>query len=96
MPATLTETQAELLGCQRCRLHAGRNNIVFGSGDPAAQLLFVGEAPGANEDLTGVPFVGAAGQLLDKFLARAGVARDKVYIANVIKCRPPGNRGSAN
>ena len=88
----LAEVQAALVNCQRCRLHTGRTNIVFGSGDPNARLVLVGEAPGLNEDLTGVPFVGAAGQLLDKFLARAGLAREKTYIANVIKCRPPGNR----
>lgn len=69
-----------------------RTNVVFGEGDPAARLLLAGEAPGKNEDLQGEPFVGAAGRLLDELLAEIGIARDQAYIANVLKCRPPGNR----
>lgn len=78
--------------CTRCRLHQGRTNLVFGVGNPQAQLMFVGEAPGADEDLSGVPFVGRAGQLLTKMIEAMGLKRDDVYIANVVKCRPPGNR----
>jgi len=79
-------------GCERCALAAGRTQVVFGSGSPDADLMFVGEAPGFHEDKQGVPFVGAAGQLLSKLLAGIGLAREDVYIANVLKCRPPGNR----
>jgi DNA polymerase len=79
-------------GCERCALAAGRTQVVFGSGSPDADLMFVGEAPGFHEDKQGVPFVGAAGQLLSKLLAGIGMAREDVYIANVLKCRPPGNR----
>jgi uracil-DNA glycosylase family 4 len=79
-------------GCTRCPLAAGRTQVVFGSGDPAADLLFVGEAPGFHEDQQGVPFVGQAGKLLERLLAGIGLERREVYIANVIKCRPPGNR----
>jgi uracil-DNA glycosylase len=79
-------------GCTRCALAAGRTQVVFGSGSPTADLMFVGEAPGFHEDKQGVPFVGAAGQLLGKLLAGIGLGRDDVYIANVLKCRPPGNR----
>ncbi len=78
--------------CQRCTLAAGRTCLVFGSGDPHARLMFVGEAPGKNEDLTGEPFVGAAGHLLDELLEGIGLERSQVYIANMVKCRPPGNR----
>ncbi|PRQ07055.1 uracil-DNA glycosylase [Enhygromyxa salina] len=78
--------------CQRCPLAATRQHIVFGVGDPEADLMFVGEAPGADEDRLGEPFVGAAGQRLDRWLAHLGLGRDRVYIANVLKCRPPGNR----
>jgi DNA polymerase len=78
--------------CQRCPLALTRTNLVFGVGDPAARLMFIGEAPGRNEDLQGEPFVGAAGKLLDELLASIGLARGEVYIANVLKCRPPGNR----
>jgi DNA polymerase len=80
------------LTCTACRLAETRTNVVFGVGDPAASLMLVGEAPGKNEDLQGEPFVGAAGQLLDELLAGIGVERGEVYIANVLKCRPPGNR----
>jgi uracil-DNA glycosylase len=79
-------------GCERCALAAGRTQVVFGAGSPDADLMFVGEAPGFHEDKQGVPFVGAAGQLLSKLLAGIGMAREDVYIANVLKCRPPGNR----
>lgn len=78
--------------CRRCPLAATRRNIVFGVGDPEADLMFVGEAPGADEDRKGEPFVGAAGQRLDQWIAHLGLQRDQVYIANVLKCRPPGNR----
>jgi uracil-DNA glycosylase family 4 len=78
--------------CRRCPLAATRRNIVFGVGDPDADLMFVGEAPGAEEDRRGEPFVGAAGQRLDQWIAHLGLGREQVYIANVLKCRPPGNR----
>jgi DNA polymerase len=78
--------------CTRCALAKGRTQVVFGSGSPAADLMFVGEAPGFHEDKQGVPFVGAAGQLLGKLLNGIGMQREDVYIANVLKCRPPGNR----
>jgi uracil-DNA glycosylase family 4 len=79
--------------CSRCKLHTlGRRQVVFGVGNPAADLMFVGEAPGADEDLQGIPFVGRAGQLLTKIIEAIGLTRDDVYIANVIKCRPPNNR----
>jgi DNA polymerase len=79
--------------CSRCKLHTlGRKQIVFGVGHPDADLMFVGEAPGADEDIQGIPFVGRAGQLLTKMIEAINLTRDQVYIANVIKCRPPGNR----
>ena len=79
-------------GCTKCALAEGRTQVVFGSGSPTAELMFVGEAPGFHEDKQGVPFVGAAGKLLSKLLEGIGLSRDEVYIANVLKCRPPGNR----
>jgi uracil-DNA glycosylase family 4 len=82
----------ELGDCTRCKLAGGRQQIVFGVGSPDAPLMFVGEAPGAEEDRTGEPFVGAAGQLLTKMIEAMGFAREQVYIANITKCRPPGNR----
>ena len=83
----------ELGDCTRCKLHTlGRKQIVFGVGNPAADIMFVGEAPGADEDVQGVPFVGRAGQLLTKMIEAMGLSRDDVYIANVLKCRPPNNR----
>lgn len=83
----------ELIGdCHRCPLGDTRTTLVFGVGDPGARLMFIGEAPGRNEDLKGEPFVGAAGKLLDELLASIGLDRSQVYIANVLKCRPPGNR----
>jgi uracil-DNA glycosylase len=78
--------------CTKCRLSQGRTQVVFGSGNPHADLMFVGEAPGFHEDKQGLPFVGQAGKLLDSLLAEIGLARAQVYIANVLKCRPPGNR----
>ena len=81
-----------LRGCTRCPLSEGRTTVVVGAGDPDARLMFVGEAPGANEDRTGLPFVGQAGKLLDGLLEGIGLTREQVFIANVLKCRPPGNR----
>ncbi len=78
--------------CTRCALHKGRNKIVFADGDPNARLMFVGEGPGADEDAQGLPFVGRAGQLLNNMIAAMGLKREEVYIANIVKCRPPGNR----
>jgi uracil-DNA glycosylase len=89
---TLAEFGAQVAGCTRCALAQTRTQVVFGSGSPTADLVFVGEAPGFHEDKQGIPFVGAAGQLLVKLLAGIGLERDDVYIANVLKCRPPGNR----
>ena len=90
---TLTEIREEIGDCTRCKLHTqGRKQIVFGVGNPNAELMFVGEAPGADEDVQGEPFVGRAGQLLTKMIEAMGFKRDEVYIANVIKCRPPQNR----
>ncbi|NLN07702.1 MAG: uracil-DNA glycosylase [Firmicutes bacterium] len=84
--------QQEVAACSRCRLRESATQTVFGEGNPQAKLMFVGEGPGAEEDRLGRPFVGAAGRLLDKILAAAGFAREEVYIANVVKCRPPKNR----
>ena len=101
VPVTLSRSATEALtairddigDCTRCKLHTqGRTQIVFGVGNPAADLMFVGEAPGADEDTQGIPFVGRAGQLLTKMIEAMGLGRDEVYIANVLKCRPPGNR----
>lgn len=83
---------AETSACTRCRLAQGRTQVVFGVGDPHADLMFVGEAPGFHEDQQGYPFVGQAGKLLDRLLAGIGLDRSQVYVANVLKCRPPGNR----
>ena len=89
----LREIREDLGDCTRCKLHTlGRKQIVFGVGNPSADLMFVGEAPGADEDVQGIPFVGRAGQLLTKMIEAMGFTRDEVYIANVIKCRPPENR----
>ncbi len=90
--AALIELAAEVAECRRCSLCEGRTQIVFGDGNPASQVLIVGEAPGKNEDLEGKPFVGAAGKYLNELLAIAGLAREDVFIANVLKCRPPQNR----
>jgi DNA polymerase len=86
------ELRDRALVCTACRLAESRTNVVFGVGDPEARLMLVGEATGKNEDLQGEPFVGAAGQLLDELLAGIEIKREEVYIANVLKCRPPGNR----
>jgi uracil-DNA glycosylase len=90
--AGLQAIREELGDCQRCKLKDKRTNIVYGVGNPDAPLVFVGEAPGADEDRTGEPFVGAAGQLLTKMIEAMGLGRDDVYICNILKCRPPGNR----
>ena len=90
--AALREHADLTAGCTRCVLADTRTQVVFGSGHPDADLMFVGEAPGFHEDKQGVPFVGAAGKLLDQLLAGIGLTRPDVYVANVLKCRPPGNR----
>lgn len=96
--AALRVIQEDIGDCTRCRLHEGRTKIVFGCGDPRARLVFVGEGPGADEDAQGVPFVGRAGQLLTQMIERTAagegfpIQRKDVYICNVVKCRPPGNR----
>ncbi len=89
---TLEELAAQAARCTSCRLHEKRTHVVFGEGDPDAKLMIVGEGPGADEDLQGRPFVGRAGQLLDRILEAAGIPRSSVYITNIVKCRPPGNR----
>lgn len=86
------ELYSEINGCQKCRLCEQRTNIVIGEGDPKATIMFIGEGPGRDEDLSGRPFVGRAGQLLDKMIGAIGFRREEVYIANVVKCRPPNNR----
>jgi uracil-DNA glycosylase len=94
----LTELEAfsrQVAGCTSCRLSQGRTQVVFGVGNPDSDLMFVGEAPGFHEDKQGYPFVGQAGKLLDKLLGGIGLERSDVYIANVLKCRPPGNRDPA-
>jgi uracil-DNA glycosylase len=88
----LVAIRAEIGDCTRCKLHTGRTNLVFGIGNPEATLMFIGEGPGADEDEQGEPFVGRAGQLLTQIIKAMGFAREEVYIANVVKCRPPGNR----
>ena len=90
--SALDDLRRELGGCDRCGLAKTRTHLVFGVGDPSAKLMLVGEAPGEEEDRRGEPFVGAAGQLLDRILAAIGFDRTEVYIANILKCRPPGNR----
>jgi len=89
---TLAEVRQELGDCRRCKLHRKRTNIVFGSGSPKAKLVFVGEGPGRDEDLQGEPFVGQAGKLLTRIIEAIQLTREEVYIANIIKCRPPENR----
>lgn len=89
---TLEMIQRDLGDCQRCKLHEGRRHIVFGAGNPKARLVLVGEGPGYEEDVQGIPFVGQAGQLLTKILRAIHLTREEVYICNIIKCRPPGNR----
>ncbi len=94
-PGALRILGEEVAGCTNCRLHAERNNVVFGEGNAAAEVVIVGEAPGREEDKTGRPFVGPAGKLLDLLLQSAGLPREEVYICNVLKCRPPENRDPA-
>ncbi|MGZ4204306.1 MAG: uracil-DNA glycosylase [Actinomycetota bacterium] len=89
---TLEEAARDAATCTQCALAKGRTQVVYGSGDPRADLMFIGEAPGFHEDRQGLPFVGAAGGLLTGLLEGIGLSRDRVYIANVLKCRPPGNR----
>jgi DNA polymerase len=89
---TLNDIEKWLGECQRCGLCEGRNKIVFGTGNPKTKILFVGEGPGANEDKTGLPFVGRAGDLLNKIIEAMSLSRDEIYIANIVKCRPPSNR----
>jgi DNA polymerase len=88
----LEEIRSELGECTRCKLHEQRTNVVFGVGDPGARLMFIGEGPGADEDARGEPFVGRAGKKLDEMISAIGLARSEVYIANIVKCRPPKNR----
>ena len=90
--AELAALAATAAACTRCRLCEGRTQVVFGAGNPAADLMFIGEGPGAEEDRRGLPFVGAAGELLTRIIQAIEMTRDEVYIANVVKCRPPGNR----
>ncbi len=92
MENNLESLAALCADCKKCALGESRTNLVFGVGNPNAELMFVGEAPGEQEDLSGIPFVGRAGQLLDKFLYAVGIERSDVYIANILKCRPPKNR----
>jgi DNA polymerase len=95
VPVDADDLQAfasSVAACTRCRLAQGRTQVVFGAGNPHAELMFVGEAPGFHEDKQGLPFVGQAGKLLEKLLAGIGMSRQDVYIANTLKCRPPGNR----
>ena len=92
LPLTLEDIRTELGDCTRCKLHSGRLNIIFGEGNPRAGLVFVGEAPGRDEDRQGRPFVGRAGQLLTDIIKAMGLTRDDVYICNILKCRPPKNR----
>ena len=89
---TWEELENECKNCTRCALHETRTNCVFGTGNRNAEIMFVGEAPGEKEDLSGIPFVGAAGKLLDKYLCAVDIDRESVYIANILKCRPPKNR----
>ena len=89
---TLDELASEAKACTACRLHESRNSVVFGSGNPNAELMFIGEGPGAEEDRQGLPFVGRGGELLTRIIEAINLSRDEVYIANIVKCRPPGNR----
>lgn len=89
---SLDEIRKECEGCRKCSLAETRTNVVFGVGNPNADIMFIGEAPGEKEDLSGIPFVGAAGKLFDKYLVAVGIPREEIYIANMLKCRPPKNR----
>lgn len=88
----MVDLEEEINNCNRCKLCKNRNNIVFGVGDVNAKIMFIGEGPGGDEDLQGIPFVGKAGQLMNKAFDALGIEREKVYIANIVKCRPPHNR----
>lgn len=92
MNLTLDEVAAQVRDCTRCELYRSRTNGVPGNGNPQAEIMFIGEAPGWHEDKQGLPFVGAAGQFLDEMLASAGLTRDEVFVTNIVKSRPPGNR----
>jgi len=92
VPETLEDIRWDMGNCQKCRLAEKRTHIVFGTGDPSARLVFVGEGPGNDEDIQGEPFVGRAGQLLTRIIQAMKLAREQVYICNIVKCRPPGNR----
>jgi uracil-DNA glycosylase len=92
MVLTLDQLADDLKDCQRCKLHNGRTHVVFGAGNPQAALVFIGEAPGEQEDLQGQPFIGPAGELLTKIIEAIGLRREEVYLTSVIKCRPPDNR----
>jgi DNA polymerase len=92
MNDTWDTLMSECMSCTACELYRTRTNVVFGTGNTNAKILFVGEAPGDNEDKTGIPFVGRAGQLLDRYLYAVDIPRESVYIANILKCRPPNNR----
>lgn len=97
MLESMDELRNKVENCTACSLHRTRTNIVFGQGDPNAQVLFIGEGPGKNEDEQGLPFVGRSGKLLDKMLAYIGLSREhNIYIANIVKCRPPENRDPSN
>ena len=89
---SMEQLKSRCLSCTKCPLFEHRTHVVFGEGNPEADLMFVGEAPGEQEDLSGRPFVGRSGQLLDKYLEYVGISREEVFIANIIKCRPPANR----
>lgn len=89
---TIEQLEKDCLNCKKCTLCSQRHNLVFGTGNPQAKIMLVGEGPGENEDLQGIPFVGKSGQLLDKYMAAVDLNRNNVYIANIIKCRPPKNR----
>lgn len=86
------ELEQSIINCKKCRLRENRNNIVFGTGNKEADIMFIGEGPGADEDTQGIPFVGKAGILMDKALEGLGIKREELYIANIVKCRPPSNR----
>lgn len=92
MYETMKELKDVAINCNRCKLSTGRKNIVFGVGNENADIMFIGEGPGADEDTQGIPFVGKAGQLMDKAFDVVGIEREEVYIANIVKCRPPNNR----
>lgn len=90
------QLEESIKGCKKCKLYSNRNNIVFGTGNKNADIMFIGEGPGADEDRQGEPFVGKAGKLMNMAFEMLGIKRDEVYIANIVKCRPPGNRNPEN